>query len=360
MSILPNNIYEGNIQKEINKQSFPESNNKNYFKSEGSIKSSQTFYSDNILPSLSYSTSLNNSSNFFSSKEKIILILNNRNLTRELQKSLINKSKEDINEIISNLVGIFRVMIRNQNGNYFCSDLLKICNKDQRMIILKELSPTLSEDCCNEFATHPIQNLIELASNEEEFKLILLSFIDYNKIIMASLNQYGNYVIQKIIVNIPEHYRKDFNVIFVKFISVLSKDMYGICTVKKFISHTKNVLIVKEFLNIIMTNFMNISTNNHGNYIIQYLLEKWWNATEGTYIKSMVQSNFKKLMENNFSFYICNLYFKLCDNKEKDLILSKFKNCKYVNNAKNDNNDKVNKNQSLLLLYQNNLNVQKD
>ena len=92
-------------------------------------------------------------------------------------------------------------IIKNRNGNYFCTDLLKVCNKYQRIKILKELSTTLSEDCTDEFGTHPIQSLIELACTEEEYKLLLLSFNDYNKVLMACLNQNGSFVIQKLIEN---------------------------------------------------------------------------------------------------------------------------------------------------------------
>ena len=116
------------------------------------------------------------------------------------------------------LKGNFRLVITNKNGNYFCSDLLKVCDQSQRIEILKELSPFISEDCSHEFGTHPIQHLIELSSSEEEYKLLLASFNDYNKVLLASLNQNGSFVIQKLIVNIPEKVRLKFNQIFVQFI----------------------------------------------------------------------------------------------------------------------------------------------
>lgn len=143
-----------------------------------------------------------------------------------------NASKEAIDTILEELNGTFRSIIKNKNGNYFCSDLLKVCNKDQRIKILKELSDTISEDSTDEFGTHPIQNLIEIACSEEEYILLLSSFKDYNKILMNSLNQNGSFVIQKLIVHIPERFRMEFNLIFVKFVCILSRDMFGVCTVK--------------------------------------------------------------------------------------------------------------------------------
>ena len=255
------------------------------------------------------------------SKNNILTSFKSQSSTKVLQKNLIGISKKIINHIINELSGEFRNIIKNKNGNYFFSCLIKICDKQQRIKIIKELSNTLYEDCNDEFGTHPIQKLIEIASNEEEFKIILSSFDDCNKIIMATLNKYGTYVIQKIIIHIPEEYRMNFNLIFVKFICVFSRDSLGIYAVKKFIAHTKNKIIVLQFLNLVLYNFVNIAQNKYGNYLIQYLLEKWWTKKEGEYIKNAINSKFNILIKNHYSSYICNLYLKLLNQyaNNKDL-----------------------------------------
>lgn len=274
------------------------------------------------------------------SKQNILLTFNNQQETRKLQKRLIGISKNMIDFIINELRGCFRFIIKNINGNYFCSDLIKICNKDQRIEILKELSNTINEDCTDRFGNHTIQNLIELASNEEEFNLLLLSFNDFNKITVPALNQYGSHVIQKLIVDIPEKYRNYFNSIFVKFICILSKDMYGVYAVEKFINHTNNSEISKQFLNSILVNFIDISQNKFGNYLIQYLLEKWWWRKEGLILKKRIISKFEILSENQYSFFICSLFIKLCNNKEKKQLLF------FLNNLKNKQ-----KNNSFILFF---------
>ena len=237
-------------------------------------------------------------------KQNILLAFTNQKSTKQLQKSLVGISKDIIDNIIYELSGCFRMVIKDKNGNYFCSDLIKICDRNQRIKILKELSNTINEDCTDEFGTHTIQNLIEFASSEEEFKLLLISFNDFNRITVTSLNQYGTHVIQKLIVHIPEKHRMLFNLMFVKFIVILSRDMYGVCAVKKFIGYTKNEVIMKQFLTTILTNFINISQNKYGNYLIQDLLEKWWNKEEGSYLKNMIFSKFPVLCENHYSSYI--------------------------------------------------------
>ena len=223
----------------------------------------------------------------------------------------------------------FRDIIKNKNGNYVCSGLFKICGKSQRIMMLREIHNTLGEDCIDEYGTHPIQTLIELSESEEEYKLILSSFKDYNKILNASLNPNGSYVIQKIIVHIPERHRMKFNILYLKFLDILSMDMFGVFTVKKFISYTKNNLLVKQVFNIIINNFINISGNQYGNYLLQYILKHWWNTQEGLFLRQICISKFHLLAVKHFSSYICDLFIGLSNLKEKQLlIISLFKDNK--------------------------------
>lgn len=324
--------------------------------SKSKISLNDTILSTSLLTPL-FSPSINEYTSFLSqsdNKSKFSLInFSQENLfyafksqinTKKLQKSLVGISKEIIDNIIENLSSNFRRAIKDKNGNYFCSSLIKICSKEQRYKIIKELSNTLCDDCIDAYGTHPIQNLIEFASSEEEFKLILSSFNDFTKILMASMNQYGTYVIQKIIVHIPESLRMEFNLIFVKFVCILARDIYGVVAAKKFIGNTKNEAIIKQISNLILTNFANLSQNKYGNYLIQYLLEKWWNKDEGAIFKFYIVSKFHFLLENNYSAYVCNLYLKLCSIEEKMFLFNSINNYQLkknkalldVNNAKKD------------------------
>ena len=99
--------------------------------------------------------------------KNILASFNSQKSTKQLQNDINKESKENISIIIKELKGNFRTIIKNINGNYFCSDLIRVCNDEQRIEILKELSPFLSEDCVQEFATHSIQQLIASSSSEE-------------------------------------------------------------------------------------------------------------------------------------------------------------------------------------------------
>ena len=351
MSSQQERYYLGGLMKDLDKELTPDELEGDISKDETTYKSS----SDPKFPSADSAFSYPSDFNIFSptfnkfslysdqqlldennlfSKSNILTAFNSQKSTKILQKCLSGASKEIIDKILEELSGNFRTIIRNKNGNYFCTDLLKVCNKEQRLKILKELSPTISQDCTNEFGTHPIQKIIELSSKEEEFKLLLCSFNNMDNILMASLNQNGAFVIQKLIVHIPEKFRMDFNFIFVKFVSILSRDMYGVCTVKKFIGYTQNELIVKQILNSILSNFVDISGSQYGNYLIQYLLEKWWKTEEGVYLKKLIISKFQTLASNHYSSFVCDLFLKLSSTEEKRNFINSFKDYKTVRNIK--------------------------
>ena len=212
--------------------------------------------------------------------------------------------------------------MQDKNGNYFCSDLLKKCNQQQRLKILMEIYRNIRYLCLNEFGTHPIQKLIELSKGFEEHKLILASFNEPKYIFNAAINSNGAFVIQKIIIYIPEEHRKKFNLYVLGKIKELSFHMYGIGIVKQFMLHTKDSKILKDIFNCIITNFMNISQNQYGNYLIQEILRKWWHETYCEFIKNLIIENAILLACNEFSSHICELYIFLSNNEQKKTLLA--------------------------------------
>ena len=282
---------------------------------------------------------------FIINKFKILSAFDNQNDTIYLKKMVKGASKEVLYQIINELKGIFSIIIKNKNGNYFCSDLFKACDKNLRLIILKELSLTLSEDCLNEYGTHSFQVLIEKSSCEEEYNLILSSFKEYDKILKAAINSNGFYVIQKIIIHIPERFRMEFNYLFLKLFYNLSVDVYGISTVKTFIIYTKNEEIMNQIWTITYNNFLNIAKNQYGNYLIQCMLENWGDSKIGINLKKLCIAYFPEMMENHYSKFICDLFINRANIEEKKIVLAtllKRNNNTDFNNIKNASNKRKN------------------
>ena len=256
-------------------------------------------------------------------KQNILNALIDQNKSIYLQKQLRIIRIIDIYYIIDQLHGNFREIMKDKNGNYFCSDLFKECNQEQRIKILKEISPSLADDCLNKYSSHAIQTLIDRSSSEFEFRLILYSFNDYNKLLYVSLDSSGAYTVQKIIERIPDRYREEFNFNFSSFIEFISRKKYGIVTVKKFISGTKNEAVTNQIMKLIYEKFMDLAVDQYANYLIQFLLEKWNNTPEGNEIKKLVRANFEKMCEKKYSSFICELYItKIISPEEKKELIN--------------------------------------
>ena len=297
---------------------------------EEQVSKEKKFYKSNFFPHINkfdFNPNLaikhkkqNQTNNFFPnflSKEAIFNSFLNQQKTVILQRLLKETNIETIEFIVNELRGAYSDIIKDKNGNYFCSDLIKVCDQNNRIKILEELSPTISKDCSNYYASHTIQVFIGKASSEIEYKYILNSFSNYNNFLAACLNPKGCYTIQKIIACIHSKLRNDFNFIFASFIDLISKEKFGIVVIKKFIEKTKDENIISLIMNFIRKNFIDIAVNQYANYLIQFLLEEWSNTPEGNEIKEIVFENFQEMCKKKYSSFICELFIKIISTEEK-------------------------------------------
>lgn len=316
----------------FNTCNFNKKNSKNY-----NFEEEENFFEDddeeiNFHEKIIFnSISTANEDNININKEYILNAFESKEKTMKLQQIILNNSdSEIIDNIISELKNNFNTIIQDKNGNYFCNDLLKKCNQEQRIKILIEIYRNIRYLCLNEFGTHPIQKIIELSKSFEEHKLILASFNEAKYIFNAAINSNGAFVIQKIINYIPSDRRKKFNLFVLGKIKELSLNMYGIGIVKQFMLHTKDSAILKEVFNCVIGNFMNIAQNQYGNYLIQEILRKWWHESYCDSIKKLINENAILLACNEFSSHICELYIVLSNVDERkkfqSLLLKNFSN----------------------------------
>ena len=255
-------------------------------------------------------------------KDNIFIYLRDQTSTITLQREVMGADEKELDYLINEFKGLFRKIIKNKNGNYLCSDLFKACSQEQRIKILTELHGTLSDDCLDNFATHPIQVLIDRANNEEEYNIILESFNDYNKFLFAALDSNGAFTIQKIIERIPEKFRIKFNLIFTSFISFISKKKFGVVVVKKFIQCTKSDDVTNLLMEIIRKDFANFAVDQYANYLISFLLVEWKDTPQGNEIKELVRDNFLWMCEKKYSSFICEKFIKVITHEEKKELIN--------------------------------------
>jgi hypothetical protein len=266
---------------------------------------SPLFPSSNTEASSQQNTSNNNNlilTNF--TLQNILSALADKKATKFIQNWLSKEAtKQDIDSFVKKLNGFYRFTMKNKNGNYLCKDLIAVCDLQQRIKILKEITKNISEDSTDQFATFPIQTLIKYSSSEEEYKLILDSF-DYNSLFFASFDTNGSHVIQDIMEHIPERFRKKFNLLFLQLFCFLSCKKIGVLCAKQFCTYTKDEEMIEKIINLIKPEFLRIATSEFGHHLIQHILEVWKNTDKINKIKEEIISNFIVMSSNKYSITI--------------------------------------------------------
>ena len=266
-------------------------------------------------------SSNNNSFNLYT-KSDILNLLKNKKSSILLQNEIKSFSEYEIEHIVYELKGSFIYLLQDKNGNYFSSDLFKLCSQELINSIILEIKKDILNLMLHNYANHSIQTLIECIKSEKNYILISDIFPNEKILFDIILNPNGNFIVQKFITNIPEKFRLEFNNLFLKIFNDLIFDMYGICSVKKFIYKTENEEMFKNFMQIIFMNFLEISRNKYGNYLIQFLLENYKNNFHINNLKNLIIKYFYDLSINQYSSHICDLYISELNPYEKKILLN--------------------------------------
>jgi hypothetical protein len=106
-----------------------------------------------------------------------------------LKKAPINS----VNLIIEKIKDDFGKLMTSQYGNYFCHSLVRCIGIEQRLKVLKALTPHFVNISCDANGTHSMQRIIELVSEDTE-KMIIFNAIS-KRILHLAFHAKGNYVL---------------------------------------------------------------------------------------------------------------------------------------------------------------------
>lgn len=180
--------------------------------------------------------------------------------------------------------------------------------------------------CLNEYASHPIQTLIEKASSKEEIDIILQAICSYKKFIKICVDPKGTYVIRKILQCVNENFRLKINELIINNINILVADTNGVCIVVKYIlsCETKCNIDILAFL--FIQKIVLFSNNKYSNYAVQALFTKIFNYKDlfALFINGVI-NNFVALSTNRYGNYIVSVVINYLDNQTRNLLLMSIK-----------------------------------
>ena len=271
-------------------------------------------------------SSIIDTDDYYLNKEKLVSYLSFNRTTKLLQNKLSSESKEVIALIIDNLKGSFKDLFYGKNSNYFINDLIVKANKPQKIQIIREIQKDLYKMCFNEFASHPVQTLIEKASSKEEIDLILHSFATKKKLLALCLDSNGTFVIRKVLVCLHENFRVKINELIMSNFHSLVLDKRGVCVIVKFIQNCESIITINNLIYIFANNIIFFSTNEYSNYAVQALLSKKFPQSEFfSLLLHCIMMNFKELCTNRYGNYIVTIMLNYIDDDAKNLLYRSMK-----------------------------------
>ena len=254
------NNYLLNVNNSVDKNNNFDNNVKNEYSSYNFKKKNKEIYDslNNLENSLTSTLCSKNGIN------KIKTLLKNEHYNTDLiRKIILTLNKEN---------GL-HIVFKNIYGNYFIQDLFHKMNSDLIQLTIDLISSDFANIAKSPSGTHCLQELLNYI-NDSEKEIAVIKAIKYKEKEMA-FDNYAIYVLKKIISIIPDIKRIRLNNLIIDNTKELSLNAKSVFILKTFISTCTIDENKKKILNALKKNFMIISQNPFGNYVIQYIFEVW-------------------------------------------------------------------------------------
>ena len=239
----------------------------------------------------------------------------------EIQRKLEKLNNEFKIFLIAHLNknGLIEIM-KNKYGNYFFQRIIKDSDKHLIALILSYISDNFIDISKNSSGTFSLQALLDQISSPKEEQIILKCIKDHEMEMAYDKN--ATYVLQKIILLIPDFHRLELNNIILNNIKDLCLDPNGICLIKNFI-RTNTLIGDKNRINYeFVKNFMILAESPYGNYGIQFLIENWSEEIINDIRKKIIENIFN-LSIQQFSSNVVEKAIEIFDGEYRNKIIKK-------------------------------------
>lgn len=168
-------------------------------------------------------------------------------------------------------------------GNYLIQKLLEKVNNEERLILIRNASPSFVTIALNPHGTRALQKLVELLNSKEEAKLVVEALSSDVVLLARDLN--GNHVIQKCLqVLDPPDSQFIFDAASAHCLEIATH-RHGCCVLQRCIDHGSKENR-SELCSIISKYTVELARDAYGNYVVQYVLER----DENDAIKTIVNA----------------------------------------------------------------------
>ena len=208
-------------------------------------------------------------------KGKFLSIIKNHKGSKIFQKYIKpnNTSDEIIHLLFLELSKDLEEFMTNPYSNYFFKKIFICLNNDDRIYLLKKIEKSIVKLSLDEIGTYPIQTIIEFLNNKIEKMIIITAIKDH--IPELIYNQYGSYVIEKLIACMEESEIPFLYSFIANNFIPLSFNNNAICVIKKLLSLKLSSYMHNIIKNLVIENYKEFILHPCGNFVVQGIVEFW-------------------------------------------------------------------------------------
>lgn len=152
-------------------------------------------------------------------REMIYFLAKDQNGCRILQFKFENPTKEEIELVLSEVLGSIADLMKDQFGNYLIQKLVSVCNDDQKALILWELTEASIEIILvsvSLYGTREIQKLLENLKGPNQIMMVIRAL--HRGAANLANDPNGHHVLQYCLL----HFDSDVNQVSIDFIQRFS------------------------------------------------------------------------------------------------------------------------------------------
>ena len=315
---INNNLYFKNIimnnNNEIINDKIAENKNINYININNNVNNNSSI-NDNLIFELKHLLEHSGKIDFYIYniiKGKIVSIIKNHKGSKIFQKYLKSTHSDEILHLIfTELYPNLQELIIDPYANYFCKKFFTYLNQKDRIEFLKSIEKSLIELSSDNIGTYPIQSIIEHLNSENE-KNIIISGIKEG-FIKLIYDAFGCHVLEKLLTCFEDEYVNFiYDYIFNNFLN-LTNNSNGIYIIKKILTFTQKKDLHEKLKSIVKKNAIFLIKQSYGNFVIQVIIETWEDYKE---ITDLFKGHFFPL---SLEKYASNV-IERCIEKDKDIL----------------------------------------
>ena len=302
-----NNEIINNKSAEI-KNNFLHINNKNVINNNNSINDNLIFELRNLLE---HSGKIDfYIYNFI--KGKIVSIIKNHKGSKIFQKYLKSTHSDEILHLIfTELHQSLGELIIDPYANYFCKKFFTYLNQNDRIEFLKSIEQSFIDLSSDNIGTYPIQSIIEHLNSKNEKDIIISGIKD--GFIKLFFDAFGCHVLEKLLTCFEDEYVNFiYTYIFDNFLN-LTNNSNGIYIIKKILTFTQKKELHEKLKSIVKKNAIFLIKQSYGNFVIQVIIEIWEDYKE---ITDLFKGHFFPL---SLEKYASNV-IERCIEKDKEIL----------------------------------------